>query len=90
MHTSAAILLLAWTLGVSLWVDAACVKKTLTLTWERGAPNGQPRDMIFTNGQFPGPDLIFDEDDDAEVCNLSAFRIGSLTESRSRLSITCL
>jgi len=23
--------------------------------------------MIFVNGQMPGPNLIFDEDDDAEV-----------------------
>ncbi len=74
MHASAAALLLAWTLGVSLLADAACVRKTLTLTWEPGAPNGQHRHMIFTNGQFPGPDLIFDEGDDAEVCKPPAFR----------------
>ena len=37
------------------------------LTWEMGAPNGNPRMMIFTNGQFPGPNLVVDEGDTIEV-----------------------
>lgn len=45
----------------------AVVKRDLTITWERWAPNGQPRYMILTNGQFPAPSLIFDENDDIEV-----------------------
>jgi hypothetical protein len=49
-------------------VRGAVVRKELTITWGNGAPNGQSRDMIFTNGQFPSPNLIFDEDDDVEVC----------------------
>lgn len=48
-------------------VGAARVSQTLRLTWDQGAPNGQPRDLIYTNGQFPGPALIFDEDDDVEI-----------------------
>lgn len=48
-------------------VSAARVSQTLRLTWDEGAPNGQPRDLIYTNGQFPGPPLIFDEDDEVEI-----------------------
>lgn len=47
--------------------DARLVRKTLDLTWETGAPNGVSRQMIFTNGQYPGPHLFFHEDDDVEV-----------------------
>lgn len=46
---------------------AAKVEKTLRFTWDKGAPNGQSREMIYTNGQFPGPSLLLDEDDDVEV-----------------------
>ena len=54
-------------LALLLHAQAALVTRNLTLTWETGAPNGQSRDMIFTNGQFPAPALTFDEDDDVEV-----------------------
>lgn len=50
---------------------AALVKQDWVLTWEIGAPNGQPREMIKINGQFPGPALHADEDDDIEVCSLA-------------------
>lgn len=43
------------------------VKQNLTLTWEVGSPNGRPREMIQMNGQFPGPELVWDEGDDIEV-----------------------
>ena len=43
------------------------VKKELRFTWAKGAPDGNERMMIFTNGQFPAPPLIFDEDDEVEV-----------------------
>ena len=39
----------------------------LTLTWEKGAPDGFERDMIFTNGQFPGPTLEINQGDAVEV-----------------------
>ena len=48
-------------------VGSKFVQEELNLTWEIGAPNGRSRDMIKTNGQFPGPALIWDEDDDIEV-----------------------
>jgi len=44
------------------------VKKTLEITWKTGNPNGNPRKLSHVNGQFPGPDLVFDEDDWVEVC----------------------
>jgi hypothetical protein len=47
--------------------QAACVSFTLDLTWEVGTPNGNSREMIFVNGQFPGPPLIVDEGDDVTV-----------------------
>ena len=40
----------------------------ISLTWGPGAPDGQTRDMIYTNGQFPGPQLTLDYGDDVEVC----------------------
>ncbi|KAH8702106.1 conidial pigment biosynthesis oxidase Arb2 [Talaromyces proteolyticus] len=47
--------------------QSACVNFELDLTWEVGAPNGQEREMIFVNGQFPGPPIIVDEGDDVTV-----------------------
>lgn len=38
--------------GISL---AGSCQYTLELTWEKGAPDGFERDMIYINGQFPGP-----------------------------------
>jgi hypothetical protein len=47
--------------------SAARVPFELDLTWEKGAPDGNARDMIFMNGQFPGPHLVVDQGDDVEV-----------------------
>lgn len=44
------------------------VQFELNLTWQKGAPDGNVRDMIFMNDQFPGPELRFDQGDDVEVC----------------------
>lgn len=54
-------------LALAGFISATVVKEELTLTWETGAPNGQPREMIRMNGQFPGPTFVWDEDDDVEV-----------------------
>ncbi|KAJ5983839.1 hypothetical protein N7481_005938 [Penicillium waksmanii] len=43
--------------------QAAQVNFALDLTWEKGAPNGVERDMIFVNDAFPGPSLIMDQGD---------------------------
>lgn len=40
---------------------------SVTLTWAKGAPDGFERDMIFVNGQFPGPTLEINEGDNVEV-----------------------
>jgi len=57
--------------GLSLCVGIASAKfvhQKLEFTWELGAPNGgEPREMVLTNGQYPGPDLVWDEDDDIQV-----------------------
>ena len=39
----------------------------ISLTWGPGAPDGQTRNMIYTNGQFPGPQLTLDYGDNVEV-----------------------
>lgn len=49
------------------WAQSACVEYTLDLSWESGSPNGNTREMIFVNGQFPGPPLILNEGDDVTV-----------------------
>lgn len=38
----------------------------VTLTWAKGAPDGFEREMIFVNGQMPGPTLHLEEGDDVE------------------------
>jgi hypothetical protein len=39
----------------------------LELTWGKGAPDGYGRDMIFINGQYPGPLLDIRQDDWVEI-----------------------
>lgn len=61
---------LAWLLFLALNITVSyskLVREELTLTWEEGAPNGQVRELIKMNGQFPGPTFYWDEDDDVEV-----------------------
>lgn len=43
------------------------VQFDLNLTWQKGAPDGNAREMIFMNDQFPGPELRIDQGDDVEV-----------------------
>jgi FtsP/CotA-like multicopper oxidase with cupredoxin domain len=57
------------------------VQFELNLTWQKGAPNGNVRDMIFMNDQFPGPELRLDQGDDVEVCTKTGL------ESRFMLNI---
>lgn len=54
-------------MSLTALAHSACVHFNLDLTWEVGAPNGQQREMIFVNGQFPGPPLVIDEGDDVTV-----------------------
>lgn len=39
----------------------------VTFSWGAGAPDGQVRDLIYINGQFPGPPFVLDYGDDVEV-----------------------
>ncbi|KAJ5116241.1 laccase TilA, partial [Penicillium angulare] len=49
------------------WVHSKNVKFDLTLTWEDWFDGpGQPRKMIFANGQFPGPELRLNQGDNVE------------------------
>lgn len=59
------VLLVTTLLCSNAW--AKTVQETLRITWEEGAPNGQSREFIHTNGQFPSPTLVWDEGDDVEV-----------------------
>lgn len=68
MDTSKISFLLIWLSCFLLTSHAKLVTKKLTVTWELGAPNGQARPMIKVNGGFPAPPLVFDEDDDVQVC----------------------
>ncbi|KAI9733982.1 MAG: hypothetical protein M1834_002639 [Cirrosporium novae-zelandiae] len=45
---------------------ASTVHFRIDLTWEQGAPDGNTRYLIFTNGQFPAPPLTLDYGDDVE------------------------
>ena len=69
------------------------VKHNLTLTWEVGSPNGQPREIIHMNGRFPGPEFVWDEGDDVEVCTKYGVRrppgAKLLTYGRSGYIIEC-
>lgn len=65
-------------LGVAAVAQAATVHYSLDLTWETGSPNGVSREMIFVNGQFPGPSIILNEGDEAIV---SIWQHGSIERS---------
>ncbi|EAW14604.1 laccase abr2 [Aspergillus clavatus NRRL 1] len=54
-------------LGIAAIAQAAQVHFSLDLTWAVGSPNGFEREMIFVNGQFPGPALVLDEGDDVVI-----------------------
>jgi FtsP/CotA-like multicopper oxidase with cupredoxin domain len=65
MHLSTILPILGLNIGFS---TAKLVQEVLELSWDLGSPNGgEPRQMVFTNGEYPGPDLIWDEGDDVEV-----------------------
>jgi FtsP/CotA-like multicopper oxidase with cupredoxin domain len=64
------ISLLAASLASLTFADDDCqeiVRFPITLTWEKGSPDGFERDMIFMNGQFPGPTLEMNEGATVEV-----------------------
>ncbi|KAB8252282.1 conidial pigment biosynthesis oxidase Arb2/brown2 [Aspergillus flavus] len=47
-------------------VLAELVKFEVDLTWAKGSPDGNLRDMIFVNDQFPAPQLTLNQYDDVE------------------------
>lgn len=54
-------------LSFSLLSSADLCRFEFDLTWGKGSPDGYERDMIFVNGQFPGPTLEIHQDDWVEV-----------------------
>jgi FtsP/CotA-like multicopper oxidase with cupredoxin domain len=65
MASMVSIRLLLLTLFASVCY-ARRVQFDLRLTWETGAPDGQPRQMVKMNGQFPGPQLNLNYGDSVE------------------------
>jgi FtsP/CotA-like multicopper oxidase with cupredoxin domain len=72
-------IMLSFIVALCLTFSAHTVADTsnfkLELTWRKGAPDGHERDMIFINGQYPGPLLDIRQDDwvEIEVVNLMPF-----------------
>ena len=58
---------------IALWLSLTAVTLAgscnfkLELTWGKGSPDGYERDMIFINGQYPGPLLEIQQDDWVEI-----------------------
>ncbi|KAJ4371150.1 hypothetical protein N0V83_004366 [Neocucurbitaria cava] len=59
-------LIVLWLSLVAGTLAGSCNFK-LELTWGKGSPDGYERDMIFINGQYPGPLLEIQEDDWVEI-----------------------
>jgi hypothetical protein len=80
----ATIGLLATSLASLTFADDDCqeiVRFPVTLTWEKGSPDGFERDMILINGQFPGPTLEMNEGAIVEVS-----RSGLESDPKQRLT----
>ncbi|KAK0648461.1 multicopper oxidase [Cercophora newfieldiana] len=62
------VLVVAWA-ATAATTDRPGKPKTfeLTFTWEKHAPDGFKKEMILTNGKFPGPVLELNHGDDVEV-----------------------
>lgn len=54
-------LLLALWLAIATTALAGSQHFKLELTWGKGSPDGYERDMIFVNGQYPGPTLEIEQ-----------------------------
>jgi FtsP/CotA-like multicopper oxidase with cupredoxin domain len=68
---------------------ATTVHFKLELTWGKGSPDGFERDMIYINGQHPGPLLDICQNDwvEIEVSNLMPFN--SSIHAHGMYSIFC-
>ncbi|KAK7924341.1 multicopper oxidase-domain-containing protein [Apiospora marii] len=65
---SSALLSLASALALPSPKDLIKTKKyELTITWEKGAPDGVERELFKVNGQFPGPVIEMNEGDNVEI-----------------------
>ena len=68
------------------YVQTADVQYTMDLTWDIGAPDGNPRKMVLNNGGFPGPELRLDEGDNVKVgckvCSANHFQFDRFIDYR--------
>ncbi len=64
---AAASLPVAYDVSVSASTTASAKFFELKITWEQYAPLRISRKMLLVNGQTPGPELQFDQDDDVAV-----------------------
>lgn len=55
-----------WALCLVQWTHAATVFFPVTLTWSNRTVAGVSRQVILTNGQFPGPPLRINQGDNVE------------------------
>lgn len=58
----------------------------LELTWGPGSPDGYTRDMIFVNGQHPGPLIEIQQDDWVEIDVLNSMPFNSSIHYHGTLS----
>ena len=65
-----------WLLSAATRSLSAKVHFEIDLTWAPGAPDGQSRNLIYTNGQFPAPQLTLDYGDDVVVGTCRAIKGG--------------
>lgn len=86
---------------LALWFSLACTAAAsschfrLELTWELGSPDGFEREMIFINGQYPGPLLEIQQDEwvEIEVVNSMPFNTSIHAHGmffRSQVSTPCI
>jgi FtsP/CotA-like multicopper oxidase with cupredoxin domain len=54
-------------LANQLCVQAANVTFEIRATWATGSPDGNSRQMIMVNDQFPGPQLTVNQGDQVQV-----------------------
>lgn len=80
-------------LSLSFSFAAAILAKTssfkLELSWDKGAPDGYERDMIFINGQYPGPALEITQGDWVEIEVLNNLPFNSSIHAHGMYAINC-
>ena len=58
----------------------------LELSWGKGAPDGYEREMIFINGQYPGPLLDIQQGDEVEIEVLNSMPFNTTIHAHGKSS----